>query len=317
MASKVKIEKKSMQFDFQDYLVEEQSGELGRTYLIWQALCTGPAALLALFGQFEIAGGLLVWQFVSWFIYFVIAPASVRSRLRKHGPRIRILPNNHGEIKSLITQYAQWVGVPEPEAYYLEEPVGKVEMLGRKNPHLMMVTNRAHELLSQPEFTCAIARALGQARLRQVAMPMLVAFMNDTPPPLRFLVAPMWVLSFLLSLNWTNMREISADRIALLLTRNAKLLSTTMMKIAVAADPEATVSADEVEGYLTQSNKTQVSMVGVSTQFKLGQTIQSNPFLNERLRALVEFAGSEQYKEAVAKMDAAMSSRQPSAVRGT
>jgi Zn-dependent protease with chaperone function len=316
MASKVKIEKKASQFHFEDVRLEGQSGELGKVFLIWQGICTGPAILLALLPQgagLSFAVGLIVWQIVSWFIYFVIAPWSVRSRLRKHGPRIRILPNNHGDIKTLIAQYAKLVGVPEPEAFFLDEPVGKVEMLGRKNPHLLIITSKARDLLSQAEFTCAIARALAQARMRLVALPMLVAFMNETPPPLRLLVAPMWILSFLLTTNWTNMREISADRVTLLLTRNARLLSATMLKIAVAADPEATISAEDVEGYLNQQSKMQVSLVGVSTHFKLGQTIHSNPFLNERLKALVEFAASDAYKEAIAKMDAA-GSRQPAAV---
>jgi Zn-dependent protease with chaperone function len=315
MASKVKIEKRTPQFHFEDYRLEGQSGELGKVYLIWQLICTTPAVLLALFNQFEFAAGLLVWQMLSWFAYFVIAPASVRSRLRKHGPRIRILPNNHGEMKAIIAEQARVAGVPEPEAYFLEESVGKVEMLGRKNPHIMIVTTKAYELLTTAEFTCAVARALAQARIRQVALPMLVAFVNDTPPALRLLVAPMGVLSFLLTVNWTNMREISADRITLLLTRNPRLLSATMLKVAVAADPEATVSASDVEGYLNQQSRSvQVSMVGVSTHFKLGQTIHSNPFLNERLKALVEFAGSDQYKEAVAKMDEAYR-RQPAAAR--
>jgi Zn-dependent protease with chaperone function len=110
-----------------------------------------------------------------------------------------------------------------------------------------------------------------------------------------------------------NMREITADRVTLLLTRNARLLSATMLKIAVAADPEATISAEDVEGYLNQQSKMQVSLVGVSTHFKLGQTIHANPFLNERLKALVEFAASDAYKEAIAKMDAA-SSQQPATV---
>jgi len=140
----------------------------------------------------------------------------------------------------------------------------------------------------------------------------LMKFLNDTPPAARILTWPIALYAFFLRLWWTDLAEMTADRLTLLLVKNHKLMQSALIKQHAATDPvmqEYDITPQDVDNYIEQSGLIGLQGREISTQYKLGQAIHENSYLEERLNELNNWAKSDEFQEAVKKLAEARAAR--------
>ena len=150
------------------------------------------------------------------------------------------------------------------------------------------------------------------ARLVHTTLDSAPVACDDTPPALRFLAWPVGLYAFLLRTWWTDLAEMTADRLTLLVVKNHKILSSALIKQHAATDPlmsEHEILASDVDAYIEQNGLISLEGREISTQYKLGQAIHETPYLEERLQELTSFAKSPEFKVALQKFAEASSNK--------
>jgi hypothetical protein len=96
--------------------------------------------------------------------------------------------------------------------------------------------------------------------------------------------------------------EFTADRGALLITLRPAVVNAAIVKFAVARDPNAGISREELQGYLDGAGDITTDAKQMERHFKVGQFMASQPGLRERVEQMTEFVNDAQGKAALAKM---------------
>ncbi len=287
-----------------DYVHPNEKGEGTKALLLWLLLIFIPIIGFA-FAEAtrNISIGLFVWWLISCVSYFFVGPRLVMRRLRVMGNDIRVTAKNQPRLKAVLAKGSGVFGVDEPEAYLLAEGISQVRIFGP--PSFIILTQAAVDLMQPAEVDVHLLRMLAYSRQNHVRRFMLLKFLQDTPAPVRFLVWPVGLYAFLLRLWWTDLADMTADRLVLLLVKNHKLIQTAMIKQHAATDPlmgEHDISSQDVDNYIEQAGLIGLKGSEISTQYKLGQAIHENPFLEARLQELVAWAKSPEFEEAVKKL---------------
>lgn len=247
--------------------------------------------------------GILAWWLVSCIGYFFIGPKIVMRRLRMHGNDIVINSRTHPRLQALLNKGSGVLGVATPEGYMLPEGISQIRIF--TPPAFVLLTQAACDLLQPTELDCLVLRQLVHLRQNHVRRLMLMKFLSDTPPAVRLLAWPVGLYAFLLRLWWSDLAEMTADRLTLLIIKNHKVLSAALIKQHAATDPlmgEHEILPEDVDAYIAQNGLITLEGREISTQYKLGQAIHENPYLEERLKELNAFAKSEEYSTAIAKL---------------
>jgi hypothetical protein len=74
------------------------------------------------------------------------------------------------------------------------------------------------------------------------------------------------------------------------------------VKFAVAADPNANITREELQALLDSAGDISTDAAQMERHFKVGQFMAARPILRERIEELTEFPGTDQGKAALAKM---------------
>jgi hypothetical protein len=260
----------------------------------------------------EAGIGIAVWWLLSCIVYFMIAPRTLLRRLRLHGSETQITSRNQPRLKNTLSKGSSLLGVDEPEAFLLDEEVSQIRILGSSKPYYIVITSGALKYLQPAEVDCLVIRCLIQARLGHVRRMTLLRFLNDTPPGVRILAWPVNLYGFFLRHWWQDQAEQSADRLTLLLVKNHKLMMSAFIKQHAVSDPlmqEQNITAEDVDSFVKQGNIIGMQGTEISTQYKLGQAIHENSYLEDRLQALDDWANSIDYKEALEKLAASRASK--------
>jgi len=295
-----------------DYVLPDQRSEGLKAFLLWlliiALLSLAPAFVEATRG---IGIGVFIWWLASLIIYFVLAPLMVRRRLRMHGDEYALAKRNP-RLKTLLSKGSGLVGITEPEAFLVNEVTPQIRILGRKDPYFVIITQAVVDLVTPSELDCLVLRALVHARQGHVRRLMLMQFVNDTPGALRLLVWPGWLYAGMLRMRWLELAETTADRLTLLLVKNHKLLLSALLKLHVATDPlmqESKVTIADVDNFIKQGDVIGLEGTEISTQYKMGQAIHENPYLEERMQMLADWAKSPEFNAAMEKLAQARTAR--------
>ena len=105
--------------------------------------------------------------------------------------------------------------------------------------------------------------------------------------------------------RWETFANFSADRLALVLTRDSKTLGQTLLKQAAFLEPDLGISGAEIVEYVQRPGGLQAEGAEVATHYKLGQLLRDHQGLTERLRHLGSYAASDAYKRAAAEVEQA------------
>lgn len=294
--------------DLADFESPGERSEGTKTFFIWLLLMFVLAGgLTAGSATKEIGLGIFAWWLFSCLAYFVMAPRTLLRRLRLHGSEIKLTSKTHPRIKTTLSKGSSLLSVDEPESFVLDEGVSQIRILGSTKPYYIVITQGTLKYLQPAEIDCLVIRSLVQSRLGHVRRLTLLRFLNDTPPAMRLLAWPVNFYGFLLRHWWQDQAEKSADRLTLLLVKNHKLMMSAFIKQHAVSDPlmqEQNISAEDVDSFVRQGNIIGMQGAEISTQYKLGQAIHENMYLEDRLQALEDWARSPDHKEALEKLAA-------------
>ena len=104
---------------------------------------------------------------------------------------------------------------------------------------------------------------------------------------------------------WEPYANFSADRLALLLTRDRGVLGQALLKQAAFHHPDLEVSSAEIVDYLHRPGSLQADGAEVTAHYKLGQLLSAQEDLQERLQHLAAYAKTDDYKRAAALIEEA------------
>lgn len=287
-----------------DYVHPAERGEGLKAFALWMlfivVLVAGFSAAPA---TRQIGIGIFIWWLVTCVGYFFIGPRLVMRRLRVTGDDIRITSRNQPRLKAVLSKGSAVLGIAEPEAFLLPEGVSQIRIFGR--PSFIVITQAALDLLAPTEVDVHVLRVLVNERQNHTRRMMLMKFLNDTPPAARILTWPVAMYAFFLRLWWIDLAEMTVDRLVLLLVKNPKLVQSALIKQHAATDPlmqEYEITPQDVDNYIEQSGLIGLQGREISTQYKLGQAIHDNPYLEERLNELNAWAKSDEFQEALKKL---------------
>lgn len=292
--------------DLSDFVAEGERGEGTKAFLIWFVMLLLGSVILYLVpvaALKPIGAGIGAWWILSVIGYMFIAPMLTLRRLRLDDDS-RITAKTQPRLANAIAKGSAILGVPEPEAYLLEEGISQVKILGSA-PQFLTITKAATELLSPNELDALILRALVHSRENHVRRLSLLQFLADTPPIARFLAWPISFYAALLNMAWHELAEQTADRLALIILRNPKIFMAAMLKQLAESDPqmrEIGITSEDVDAYIQQDGRIDAAGHSVSTQYKIGSAIGDNPYIEARIAAFNDWAKSPEFQTALAKM---------------
>jgi Zn-dependent protease with chaperone function len=301
--------------DLNDYVDPQERSEGSKAFWLWAGLLLVVSVVFMAWEATRGVGiGILVWWLASAFGYFILAPRFLLRRLRMHGAEYQINARTQPHIKTLLSKASTMLGISEPEAFLVKEGPAQVRIVGRKDPYFLVITQEAVDCLQTPELDALILRALVQARQNQVSRWTLLNSLDTTQPALRLLVWPAVFYGFLLRIFWQQRAEATTDRLALLLMKNAKLLSSAILKQFVLTDADMqirNISSQDVDNYIRQEGTISLEGAEISTAYKLGSAIHEKPELEERLQAIGAYSRSPEFAEAVQKLAQSRASKTP------
>lgn len=247
--------------------------------------------------------GIFLWWLASCIGYFFIAPKIILRRLNMQGSGIVVNGKSQPRLQAVLNKGAGVLGMAAPAAYLLPEGISQIRIYAP--PQFLLLTQAAVDLLQPAEMNCLLLRNLVHFRQHHTRRLMLMKLLNDTPPAARLLAWPVGLYAVFLRMWWTDAAEMTADRLTLLLIKNHNVIASALLKQHVVTDPlmaEHEITPADVDAYIEQNGLISLEGREISTQYRLGQAIHENPYLEERLHALSNFAKSNEFKEAVQRL---------------
>jgi Zn-dependent protease with chaperone function len=193
---------------------------------------------------------------------------------------------------------------PEPTLFISQNPQVNSYALGQEHPYIVVNTGLL-DLLSEAEIKTVLAHELGHIKcghtiLIQMAMWVMNAasIIGEMTFGLGNLISNGLIVAFY---EWRRKAELSADRAALLVMEDPRLVMTTMMKIA--GGSEKFLNECSLEEFIKQSeNYRNLDDDGLNQIYKvlmyLGVNgMLSHPFPVERIHYLQEWANSDEYRD--------------------
>jgi hypothetical protein len=224
------------------------------------------------------------------YLYFGASGAELR-RLTRDAEEAPI------SVADIVSKQARIVGVAAEAAVAVEAP----EPVTVKN--VVIVPQALQQRVSQAEMWALIAREIGHIKAGHVGLLGLCRRVEDERRLLyRLLALPLLAMVRALA-NWRWYAALTADRMAVVLSRDRRSVAAALLKQATAGVEGITPA--EIDEYLKGHGAITAHSAEVTTHFKLGQALRDREGLMTRLRAISMFIESDEYKQACARLDAA------------
>jgi len=292
--------------DLGDYVWSSERSEGTQAFWGWLAIIALiVGGLCAPEATRAVGMGVLVWWLLAVFGYFVLAPFLLRRRLSGLGEAHAVHSRRFPRYKAVLTKAATMLGVREPEGFVVDEGALPVLLYGRTPPYFLTISQAAADELEATELDCLLVRLMIHIRQKHSARLMLLQLLSDTPKLARVLVWPVGLYAYLLRLRWHDSAQKTADRLALLLFKNHKLLLAALLKEQIAGDvtlQNSHITNADIDRFVKQEGAIGLQSDEISTQYKLGSAIHQNPILEDRVHALQRWSRAPEYAEAVAKL---------------
>ena len=254
----------------------------------------------ALYGQWWWPVILIVLPAVTWGIANWLAMRPRRARLKEEGPGARVLNKNHPRLKAMLAEQARLVGIDEPDMYIIEDETPYVYSMPGKQG-VIVATSAVLDTMNDEELAVLLAREIGHLKSNHTRMTMVATFMRRANVGVRIVLFPMWMMSLFLR-GWMDLAEITADRMAILITERPSLVNATLVKLAVAADREAQISRDDLDAYLEAGMETSADSAQMERHFRVGAFLRDQEDLRDRIEEVTSFLKDGQGQQALEKM---------------
>ncbi|MGE5531521.1 MAG: M48 family metalloprotease [Bacteroidota bacterium] len=224
-----------------------------------------------------------------------------QEQLKKAGRQARVMSNNYSDLYQVLVKQASALGMKTPpDMYLVNDPAAVMYSLpGARGTIIASTTLR--EAVTADEFAALLAHEVAHIACKHVRMDLAQTFVRNANPGLKILFLPILIMG-LFSRAWCELVEFTADRGALLITLRPAVVNAAIVKFAVARDPNAGISREELQGYLDGAGDITTDAKQMERHFKVGQFMASQPGLRERVEQMTEFVNDAQGKTALAKM---------------
>ncbi len=226
-----------------------------------------------------------------------------RIQLKQLGPSARVFGTNHPELGKHLKEVADLLGIRRlPQMYLVEDEAPYIySMAGRKGS--IILTGALVRLLRRDELSVMLARELAHLKYGHVRLERALWWIRNANPLFCIALLPLWFWSGLMG-EWLDLIEYTADRAAVLVTGSPTLVNATIVKAAAGADPQANVTPQEVDDFLSQPGGLELDAAQMEAQFKLNRFVESIPNLRDRIEQVSEFAKSEEGQQLMEQVNA-------------
>ncbi|HEY3396784.1 MAG TPA: M48 family metalloprotease [Armatimonadota bacterium] len=238
---------------------------------------------------------LALWPLASIGVVNFLSNRPRVKQLKEIGPQCRATGTHHSEVYKILTDAAAVLEIPKlPVLCVVEDDAPYIySMAGGKGT--IIVTRALVEMLSRPELMVMVARELAHLKYGHIRLERSLSYVRNSPPALWILLLPLYIWGALMG-EWLDIIDYTADRAALVVVGNPALVNATIVKVAAAADPQSSVTAAQIDEYITREKSQELDSGVMEQQFKLSRFVESQPNLRDRIEQVIEFFQSDEGK---------------------
>lgn len=222
------------------------------------------------------------------------------AQFKKAGRQSKVMSNNFSDLYRVLVKQSSLLGMKSPpDMYLVNEPTPIIYSLpgGRGT---IIASTALQQAVTAEEFEALMAHEVTHIACKHVRMDLAMTFVRSSNFAVKILLFPVLLMGAF-ARAWSDLIDFTADRGSLLATLHPSVVNAAIVKFAVAADPNAGITREELQAYIDSSGDITTDAAQMERHFKVGQFMSSQPGLRERIEQLSEFPGSEQGKEAIAK----------------
>ncbi len=215
-------------------------------------------------------------------------------RVEAMAKHVKVTPKTCGYIHDMAEQAANNLGIAVPDVYISQDPVPNAWTIGTEFP-LISIQSGLIELTNEDELYAVIAHEMGHIKCHHVLYHMLASFLRNVASVFGaagYVIAPL----NLALLEWYRKSELSADRAALLVTRNEDAVIKLLMKLA-GGSWHISEMIDHHE-FVMQARQFEELTKGLSLNkfYRMaGNVLQDHPYAVLRAHEIHEWASSKEY----------------------
>ena len=223
-----------------------------------------------------------------------------RDALKEAGSQARVLTKTRPELKAMLAEQAKMLRMSEPEMYVVEDEAAYAWSMPGKTPAIL-ISQPVLDTLNGPETAAIVARQMGHIKSHHVKTAQAVTYYRLANPLWKLLLFPAGIFVFSLR-GWMELIEYTADRMAVLVVGRPAIVNAALAKLAVAADPQAEITPEELEAYMNASSDLASDGDQMQLHFKVGTFLGTQKGLKERVEQVGEFLKLDQGQKAMEKM---------------
>lgn len=234
----------------------------------------------------------------------ILAPAYEKSlRLELISSSILVGPKQLPHIHKLVLEAAEVLGIPVPQLFIQQSPEVNAYTLaisGEKKSHVVVVHTALVELLTEEELKTVIAHEMGHLACDHGVWVTAWNMMSLGIDVLG-LVPGIALDGLKLSLRkWDRAAELSADRAALLVVGDPKIVVSVLMKLSGGSSKLS--ESLNVDAFMEQARSYDMEKRGVLGSFLSGTQIatSTHPLPVYRAREIDTWSRSDHYKSLIA-----------------
>lgn len=244
--------------------------------------------------RWPVGGAYLVWLAFCFLVY----PRSAVGKERKAVLARAAAGEAHDDLAALLAKQARAVGTNPPPLVLDPQARGAYLLAG-----MIVLPAGARAYLGDAEVWATLARQLGHLLAGHDRLLALQrAAWNERSPLLRPITWPLRFAAGQMG-QWRQYALMSADRLAMLLTRDLKVVGAAILKQEVELSGTDEVKPADIAEYLSQPGGLQAEGTAVSAHYRIGEFLRSRPALQDRFRELTAYGGTTEYREIVKLID--------------
>ena len=273
-------------------------GENTHYWLVVMALIWG-CIILAALGWYS--SGKVYWQWVylglwpigSLLLVNFMADKPRRKQLKEIGPQCQVRANSNAALHRKLLEVCQCLEVrTPPKACLLEEEAAYIYSMPGGSGTIILTSGLASQLRPE-ELGVVLAREIAHLKFGHLRLQRAIGYIRTTSNTIGLLFGPVWLWAMMMG-EWLDLTEFTADRAALAVSGDPRLVDATIAKTAAARDPQSGITPAEIEEYISMPPQDSLDSAELEQRFKLDRFINEEPALKERIAQVVEYYQSEE-----------------------
>jgi len=242
----------------------------------------------------------LAYPILAVLIANMLAARPRQAEFKKAGRQARVMNNNHADLYRTLVRQASVLGMKTPPDMYLVDDPHPIIFSLPAGRGIIVASQALRQALYPEEFEALIAHEIAHIACKHVRMDMAMTFIRHANIGIKIGLFPV-VLMMFFARAWRELIDFTADRGALLITLRPAVINAALVKIAVAADPNAGITSEDLQAFLDSQGDIATDSAQMERHFRVGQFMSSQPGLRERVEQLTQFPQTKQGQEAIAK----------------